>query len=136
MKTLKLIFATLLITLIGSSVFADTPPKSESNFFIGKWHLYEISFLSTGETFDADEYLKGENYQQFKDDGSFISITPTVTSNGEWKYDSKKKNIIITGEFQGTHVKDVFKVVSTKGDKYILDYNTEGQTIRLYYQKL
>ncbi|AZQ62742.1 hypothetical protein EI427_11010 [Flammeovirga pectinis] len=136
MKTLKLVFATLLITLIGSSVFAGSPPKKGSNFFVGKWHLYEISFLSTGESFNADEYLKGENYQQFENDGSFISITPTVTSKGLWEYDSKKKNMTISGEFEGTHVKDVFKVVSAKDDKYILDLHTEGQTIRLYYQKL
>lgn len=118
------IFA-ITILILAFNLNAKSQTKLD---FCKKWNLE--GYIYWGVTFSPEETEKND-YFNFKEDGTFISVDEGKLENGTWKWDLKNKKLILFYSKSSKPV--VFEIIKVTHNELILLLKDKEDSITLKF---
>jgi hypothetical protein len=116
---------TITITILALSINAKSQSKLD---FCKKWNLE--GYIYWGITFSPEETEKND-YLNFKEDGTFISVDEGKLENGTWKWDLKNKSLHLYDSKSNKPL--IFGIIKVTKNELILLLKDKEDSIKLKF---
>lgn len=116
---------SITILILAFSLNAKSQTKLD---FCKKWNLE--GYIYWGITFSPEEIEKND-YLNFKEDGTFISVDEGKSEKGTWKFDVKNKTLLLYDSKSSKPL--VFGIIKVTNNELVLLLKDKEDSITLKF---